>query len=50
MDLSQKDWKTKLENDPNAVILDVRTEEIWKEDFLNGKAMLPFEMKIKLVK
>ncbi len=27
MDLSQQDWKSKLENDPNAIILDVRTEE-----------------------
>jgi len=26
-DLSQQDWKSQLENDKNAVILDVRTEE-----------------------
>ncbi|MDO1511864.1 rhodanese-like domain-containing protein [Maribacter confluentis] len=26
-DLSQQDWEEQLENDPNAVILDVRTEE-----------------------
>ena len=34
MDLSQEDWKTKLENDPNAVILDVRTEEEWNEGII----------------
>lgn len=26
-DLSQEDWEAQLEKDPNAVILDVRTEE-----------------------
>ena len=34
MDLSQQDWKTKLENDPNAVILDVRTEDEWNEGII----------------
>ena len=34
MDLSQNDWKSKLENDPNAVILDVRTEEEWNDGII----------------
>ena len=34
MDLSQEDWKTKLENDPNAVILDVRTEDEWNDGII----------------
>ena len=34
MDLSQQDWKTKLENDPNAVVLDVRTEDEWNEGII----------------
>jgi rhodanese-related sulfurtransferase len=34
MNLSQEDWKSKLENDPNAVILDVRTEEEWNEGII----------------
>ena len=31
MNLSQSEWKFKLENDPNAVILDVRTEDEWND-------------------
>ena len=34
MDLSQEDWKTKVENDSNAVILDVRTEDEWNEGII----------------
>ncbi len=34
MNLSQQDWKTKLENDPNAVILDVRTEDEWNDGII----------------
>ena len=34
MDLSQEDWKTKLENDPNAVVLDVRTEDECNEGII----------------
>jgi rhodanese-related sulfurtransferase len=34
MDLSQSEWKSKLESDPNAVILDVRTEEEWNEGII----------------
>lgn len=49
MDLSQEAWKTKLENDPNAVIVDVRTEEEWNEgiipnallnDIFNGQGFI----------
>ena len=36
MNLSQDDWKAKLENDPNAVILDVRTEDEWNEGIIPG--------------
>ena len=34
MNLSPEDWKSKLENDPNAVILDVRTEDEWNEGII----------------
>lgn len=34
MNLSQEDWKSKLENDPNAVILDVRTEDECNEGII----------------
>ncbi len=34
MDLSQSEWKSKLENDTNAVILDVRTEEEWNDGII----------------
>lgn len=34
MDLTQSEWISKLENDPNAVILDVRTEEEWNEGII----------------
>ena len=34
MDLSQQDWKSKSENDSNAVILDVRTKEEWNEGII----------------
>lgn len=34
MDLTQSEWTSKLENDPNAVILDVRTEEEWNEGII----------------
>ena len=39
MDLSQNEWKSKLENDSNAIILDVRTEEEWNEGII-PKAVL----------
>ena len=34
MDLLQSEWKSKLENDTNAVILDVRTEEEWNDGII----------------
>jgi rhodanese-related sulfurtransferase len=36
MDLSQNDWTTKLNNDQNAVILDVRTPEEWHEGHIEN--------------
>ncbi len=33
-DLSQKDWTSQLENDSNAVIIDVRTEEEVNEGYI----------------
>jgi rhodanese-related sulfurtransferase len=39
MDLSQQEWTTQLENDNNAVILDVRTEEEWNEGIIPGALM-----------
>ena len=34
MNLSQNEWQSKLENDADAVILDVRTEEEWNEGII----------------
>lgn len=34
MDLSQKEWMQKLQNDENATIIDVRTEDEWNEGFI----------------
>ena len=34
MNLSQEDWKTQLESDANAVIIDVRTEEECSEGII----------------
>lgn len=36
MDLSQQDWQDQLQSDPNAVILDVRTEDEWNEGIIPG--------------
>lgn len=36
MDLSQQDWLDQLSNDPNAAILDVRTEDEWNEGIIPG--------------
>lgn len=33
-DLSQQDWASQLQDDPNAVILDVRTEDEVNEGFI----------------
>ena len=35
-DLSQEEWEEQLENDDNAVILDVRTEEEVEEGYIPG--------------
>ena len=34
MNLQQEDWISQLNADPNAVILDVRTEEEWNDGFI----------------
>jgi len=34
MNLEQKDWLSQLEADPNAVILDVRTQSEWEEGII----------------
>ncbi len=34
MNLPQEDWKAKFENDPKAIILDVRTEDEWNEGII----------------
>jgi rhodanese-related sulfurtransferase len=34
MDLTQKEWVEQLQNDPKAVILDVRTEDEWNEGYI----------------
>ncbi|GAA4024739.1 rhodanese-like domain-containing protein [Flavobacterium cheonhonense] len=34
MNLSQQDWKTQLDRDPDAVILDVRTAEECSEGYI----------------
>ena len=34
MNLPQEDWKTKLENDSDAIVLDVRTEDEWNEGII----------------
>ena len=36
MDLSQQDWHNQLQNDADAVILDVRTEDEWNEGIIPG--------------
>lgn len=34
MNLTQEDWISQLEEDENAVILDVRTEDEWNEGYI----------------
>lgn len=36
MNLNQQDWVAQLEADPNAVILDVRTEDEWNDGYIPG--------------
>lgn len=40
MDLIQQDWLTQLENDSNAVILDVRTPEEWEDGIIPDAIMI----------
>ncbi|MDC6354716.1 MULTISPECIES: rhodanese-like domain-containing protein [Robiginitalea] len=35
-DLTQEDWREQLESDPDAVILDVRTDEEMEEGYIPG--------------
>ncbi|MFT3795884.1 rhodanese-like domain-containing protein [Flavobacterium sp.] len=34
MNLNQQDWVSQLEADPNAIILDVRTEDEWNDGYI----------------
>ncbi len=34
MDLSQSEWKLKLDSDSNAIILDVRSEDEWNDGII----------------
>ncbi len=36
MDVTQKEWVEQLQKDPNAVILDVRTEDEWNEGYISN--------------
>ena len=36
MNLEQEDWRDQLNNDSNAVILDVRTEDEFNEGMIPG--------------
>ncbi|MBF0695433.1 MAG: rhodanese-like domain-containing protein [Flavobacterium sp.] len=36
MNLTQEEWASKLQNDTDATILDVRTDEEWEEGFIPG--------------
>jgi rhodanese-related sulfurtransferase len=40
MDLSQEEWKRSLESDDNAILLDVRTTEEFKEGHIPGAKLL----------
>ena len=40
MDLSQEEWKHKLENDDNAFLLDVRTLEEFEEGHIPNARLL----------
>lgn len=41
-DLSQEDWQEQLENDSNAFILDVRTEDEVAEGYIPGATNIDF--------
>jgi len=40
MNLTQEDWAEQLQNDNNAVILDVRTPEEWEEGIIPDAKMI----------
>jgi rhodanese-related sulfurtransferase len=40
MDLTQTQWAGELAQDPDAVILDVRTPEEWEEGIIPGATMI----------
>lgn len=40
MNLEQEDWKSQLNNDGNAIIIDVRTEEEWSDGIIPGAMLL----------
>lgn len=40
MNLTQEDWASKLQEDDNAVILDVRTEGEWNEGIIPGAILI----------
>jgi rhodanese-related sulfurtransferase len=42
MDLSQEQWAEQLENDQNAVVLDVRTPEEWDEGVIPNAILADF--------
>ncbi|NNE76909.1 MAG: rhodanese-like domain-containing protein, partial [Pricia sp.] len=42
MDLSQEAWEERLENDDNAVILDVRTPEEVEEGYIPNAKVIDF--------
>jgi len=41
-DLSQEEWENQLENDPNAFVLDVRTDEEVEEGYIPGAKQIDF--------
>lgn len=40
MDLSQQEWTNQLEQDSNAVIIDVRTHEEWEEGIIPNAILI----------
>ena len=40
MNLTQQEWVSQFEEDTNAVILDVRTEDEWKEGIIPNAVMI----------
>ncbi len=40
MDLTQDEWAKQLNNDDNAVVLDVRTQDEWDEGIIAGAQLI----------